>query len=215
MKIKCPLCGFENEEGSKFCKNCNELLFKQDYSEDNPYIKKKGNEGQPFELISNEEDKIRNKIEKEEKIRAKVKSEIEKEKNKPSLGAGCLGFLLLVIIVYFIMFNPFASKEKEIQPSSIYLNASVKFTGTQFIIVNNDNFDWLNVKMEVNGSFLKGGFILKTDRMTAGETYTVGALEFAKADGTRFNPFAYKPKKFDISCDTPKGENAFWNGGWE
>ena len=114
MKIKCPLCGFENEEGSKFCKNCNELLFKQDYSEDNPYIKKKGNEGQPFELISNEEDKIRNKIEKEEKIRAKVKSEIEKEKNKPSLGAGCLGFLLLVIIVYFIMFNPFASKEKEI-----------------------------------------------------------------------------------------------------
>ena len=28
MKIKCPLCDFENEEGSKFCKNCNEPLFK-------------------------------------------------------------------------------------------------------------------------------------------------------------------------------------------
>lgn len=41
MKIKCPLCDFENEEGSKFCKNCNEPLYKQDYSEDNPYIKKK------------------------------------------------------------------------------------------------------------------------------------------------------------------------------
>jgi len=24
MKTKCPLCDFENEEGSKFCKNCNE-----------------------------------------------------------------------------------------------------------------------------------------------------------------------------------------------
>ena len=24
MKIKCPLCGFENKEGNKFCKNCNE-----------------------------------------------------------------------------------------------------------------------------------------------------------------------------------------------
>jgi RNase P subunit RPR2 len=222
MKIKCPLCDFENEEGNKFCKNCNEPLSKQNYSEDNPYTKKKGNEDQPFELISNEEDEIRNeedeirnKIEKEEKIRAEVESEIEKEKNKSSLGTGCLGFLVLVIIVYFIMFNPFTSQEKETQPSSIYLNASVRFTGTQFIIENNDNFDWLNVKMEVNGSILKGGFILETDRMKAGETYTVGALQFAKKDGTRFNPVTYKPQDFDIYCDTTKGEDAFWAGGWE
>ncbi len=55
MKIKCPLCDFENEEGSKFCKNCNEPLFKQGYSEDNPYIKKRGNKDQPFKLISDEE----------------------------------------------------------------------------------------------------------------------------------------------------------------
>jgi len=55
MKIECPLCGLENEEGSKFCKNCNIPLSKQDYSKDNPYIKKKGNEDQPFELISDEE----------------------------------------------------------------------------------------------------------------------------------------------------------------
>jgi hypothetical protein len=41
MKIKCPQCDFENEEGSKFCSNCNLPLIKQDYSEDNPYIKKK------------------------------------------------------------------------------------------------------------------------------------------------------------------------------
>ena len=26
MKIKCPICGYENEKGSKFCKNCNEPL---------------------------------------------------------------------------------------------------------------------------------------------------------------------------------------------
>ena len=30
MKTKCPLCDFENEEGSKFCKNCNEPLFKSE-----------------------------------------------------------------------------------------------------------------------------------------------------------------------------------------
>ena len=30
MKIECPLCGLENEEGSKFCKNCNVPLFKSE-----------------------------------------------------------------------------------------------------------------------------------------------------------------------------------------
>ena len=30
MKIKCPQCDFENEEGSKFCKNCNVPLFKSE-----------------------------------------------------------------------------------------------------------------------------------------------------------------------------------------
>jgi len=42
MKIKCPLCGFENEKGSKFCKNCNEPLvkFKIPNAIENPYTKK-------------------------------------------------------------------------------------------------------------------------------------------------------------------------------
>lgn len=72
MKTKCPQCDFENEEGSKFCKNCNAPLSKQDYSEDNPYIKKKGNEDQPFELISDEEDEIKNRIELVEILKGKL-----------------------------------------------------------------------------------------------------------------------------------------------
>jgi len=62
MKPKCPLCDFENEEGSKFCKNCNEPLFTQRYSEDNPYIKKRENKDQTFEFISNKEEKEEIKI---------------------------------------------------------------------------------------------------------------------------------------------------------
>ncbi len=45
-------------------------------------------------------------------------------------------------------------------------------------------------------------------------TYTVGVMQFAKGDGTRFNPFTTKPQKFTIWCDTPRG-NGFWGGGWE
>ena len=68
MNIKCPQCDFENEEGSKFCKNCNAPLSKQDYSKDNPYIKKRGNKDQPFKLISDEEVKAETEGEKYKRL---------------------------------------------------------------------------------------------------------------------------------------------------
>ena len=42
MKMKCPLCDFENEEGSKFCNKCNIPLIKPEAFDikENPYIKK-------------------------------------------------------------------------------------------------------------------------------------------------------------------------------
>ncbi len=40
MKIKCPACNFENEEGAKFCSNCNEPLATQSFSKNNPFLKK-------------------------------------------------------------------------------------------------------------------------------------------------------------------------------
>ena len=51
MKIKCPQCDFENEEGSKFCKNCNEPLSKQSFSKDNPFFKREENKS--IEMGSN------------------------------------------------------------------------------------------------------------------------------------------------------------------
>lgn len=47
MKIKCPACGFKNEESAKFCSNCNEPLFNVKDSEgrrESPYIKKENKE---------------------------------------------------------------------------------------------------------------------------------------------------------------------------
>lgn len=68
MKIKCPACGFKNEEGTKFCKNCNVPLYKQDYSKDSPYIEKKENEDQPFKLISDEKVKVETEGEKHKRL---------------------------------------------------------------------------------------------------------------------------------------------------
>ena len=42
MKIKCPACDFENEEGVKFCSNCNEPLVTPKFSINKKNINIKG-----------------------------------------------------------------------------------------------------------------------------------------------------------------------------
>jgi hypothetical protein len=98
--------------------------------------------------------------------------------------------------------------------STVDLRASVNFTGTQFVIANGDTFAWTNVVMKVNSGFIASGFVLRTSRMEAGQTYTVGALQFAKDDGTRLDPLSTKPKEFSITADTPRG-TGWWFGGWD
>jgi len=98
--------------------------------------------------------------------------------------------------------------------STVDLKAGVSFTGTQFVIANRDSFNWTNVKLEVNSGLVSSGFILRVGVMEAGQTYTVGAAQFAKPDGKRFNPFEYKPQSLSIWCDTPRGDG-FYYGTWK
>jgi hypothetical protein len=104
MKIKCPLCGYENKEGSKLCIKCNEPLFKQEYSEDNPYVKRRSVEDQ-LNNKANEEDEMKERIEKEERIRAEARAKAEKkvkdkkqiEKQKKSGFIETLGLIIFVL----------------------------------------------------------------------------------------------------------------------
>lgn len=96
--------------------------------------------------------------------------------------------------------------------------ADVHFTGTQFIITNLDPHTCENAKMQVNGSYSLNGYNLESGLSSAAksgkvQTYTVGASQFTKGDGSRFNPFGMKPLNFNIEC---RGDNelkyAFWYG---
>ncbi len=104
------------------------------------------------------------------------------------------------------------SKPKE-SPSTVDLNATVSFNGTQFIIANGDSFDWTNVKLEINSKTFSSGYTLKTSVMKAGEVYTVGAMQFAKSDGEKFNPYTHKVLNLSVWCDTTKGKG-FYYGTW-
>lgn len=159
------------------------------------------------------------RIYEEEKTRLEAQEKLKKESEKKKTQTGCLGLIGLLIVIAVVMWicGVFETEKKPQAPSEplyVDLKASVRFTGTQFIITNNDSFDWKNVELEINPGLLKSGYKLKAGLISTGQTYTVGALQFAKPDGTRFNPFSIKPQSISISCDTPRGKG-FYSGKWE
>jgi hypothetical protein len=94
------------------------------------------------------------------------------------------------------------------ESSSKDLNASISFTGTQIVITNNDDFTWYNADITLNGKYK-----LKGNTLYAGETYTVGILQFADRDGNRFSSMM-KPQEVEIWCDLGDGKNGFFYGSW-
>lgn len=167
------------------------------------------------ELTSEE----KKKIYEEEKVRLEAQEKVKKESQAKKTKTGCLGVIGLLVLIAVVMWicGVFETEKKPEAPSEplyVNLNASVRFTGTQFIITNNDSFDWRNVELEINPGLLKSGYKLNAGLMKAEQTYTVGASQFAKPDGTRFNPFSIKPQSISISCETPRGKG-FYSGKWK
>jgi hypothetical protein len=105
--------------------------------------------------------------------------------------------------------------ESKTESTTVELNADVRFDGAQFIISNEDYFDWKNVRLEINSSGLRSGYIYRADLIKSNTTYTIGALQFAKKDGERFNPFQSKPLNFSIICELSGGKSGIYYGGWE
>ena len=183
MKIKCPLCDFENEEGSKFCKNCNEPLakFKIPNATENPHIKIK-EEYQPFELISDDQ-------------------AFKITENKKTSSSGVIWGLLVVLIVGILIYSFIPSnKSSKPETSTIDLNAGIGFSETQVKIINNNSFDWTNVKFTINYNWDLEAPIIK-----AGNTYVVGLGRFTADDGEKFNPWTHRAEHFNILCDIPNG----------
>lgn len=85
------------------------------------------------------------------------------------------------------------------ESSTVDLDAKIKFDGSQFTITNTTQEDWVNAELEVNTDYI---YVAK--RIKAGETYTIGMMQFANSDGVRLLP-TIKPSVFTVYCDL-KGE---------
>jgi len=88
------------------------------------------------------------------------------------------------------------------------LKASAKYAGGYFQIVNHDDFDWSEVRIEVNGTYSA-----RVQQITAGQAHYLKAAEFSKDDGTRLNPVLIKVRKILIKAKTPGGSE-YWSGEW-
>ena len=125
-----------------------------------------------------------------------------------------VGFLLVLAVGSTDSGTGGSSSSSQSSSSTVDLNATVSFNGTQFVIANKDSFDWTNVKLEINSKTFSSGYTLNTSVMKAGEVYTVGAMQFAKSDGEKFNPFTHKALNLSVWCDTPRGKG-FYYGTWQ
>ena len=100
----------------------------------------------------------------------------------------------LISLLSIMAFLIIAYGSDDEKTTSCELNVSVEFTGTQFIVTNNDNFDYYEAQLEVNNKYKLFGTI------RAGQTYTVGLMQFADTDGNRFS-LMQKPQTFSIWCN--------------
>jgi len=193
--IECPECGTKNQTSQPpqpnkryRCGKCNAVI--------------------SFPQTDNKQD-ILSEIPKE-KIRAKIKDlwiqfriSDTKTRKRISLGFGAIAIIALIGLIIGLL-----------TPSdTIDLKAFVKFDEDKFIIKNDDNFEWINIKFEINSGLSTGGYVFRASSMGHGGTYRVGASQFIKEDGERFNPSIHNVETFSIWCDTLKG-NGFWIGEW-
>jgi len=185
---KCPFCGQEIDVEATRCFFCGSQLDEESIE------------------IRLEQIQIQEKVESAQKTRKPVALEV----------------IVVIILICAALFHGSPSRKKyssgdagPSDSSTVRLNAKVTFTGTRFVIYNNDSFDWKNVKLEILSESIENCFSLRVPKISAGETYTAGAAEFSKKDGARFNPFTMEPKRFWIRCDTPNKENGSYLAGWK
>ena len=126
---------------------------------------------------------------------------MENKKKRNLIGCGVV--TLALIIIGAIAGTCFTGTEE------LTLSARVSFDGEQFTITNQDSFDWQQVTF-----YLNSDYELYAPVIEANTTYTVGAMQFTKRDGTMFNPFTMKPLHMSVAGKNSEGVQGWWHGGW-
>lgn len=126
---------------------------------------------------------------------------------KPATNPAAIGCLAVVILIAGVCGYSRIYPNKGAE--TVDLKASVQFSGTQFTVKNvSTDQTWTDVECTLNDDFE-----FRVSRLGPGEQFTVGAMQFAKSDGTRFNPLQMKALKMMVAAKL-NGRLAFYQGRW-
>lgn len=153
----------------------------------------------------------------EESVDKRLEQLQQEDNKKTAHKIKCPLVLKVTVVGILICIAIFSSKSlrksKSIE-SIVSLKAKVTFTGTQFVISNNDSFDWTDVELQVISDTISGDFSHRVPKIDAGKTHTIRAAEFTEKNGACFDPYSMKPKRFRIWCDTPTKETRSYYAVW-
>jgi hypothetical protein len=114
--------------------------------------------------------------------------------------------ILVIAMVLLTLFIPGATCTKNHPSVLLHVNAALilgadyKTAGSSVCtvkIVNEDNYDWHNVKLTVDQLYV---YNQKIDVLKAGETLTLPLTSYV-LDGSSFDITKYKPAWQSVSCD--------------
>ncbi|MHC4275392.1 MAG: hypothetical protein ACYSUR_17225 [Planctomycetota bacterium] len=94
------------------------------------------------------------------------------------------------------------------------LDASIRFDGFQFKIVNQDDFAWHDVRLDLNGGLANSGYMHRPGTLVAGQAYTAPVTAFADEGGNRFSVITDSPRQMTITCELDDGQTARYTRRW-
>lgn len=135
--------------------------------------------------------------------------------NAPRANQSAVAGIAVVAVLLVIVLAAMFSSPDQPADESITLTATVNFDGARFIVTNASKTQrWTDTTLAVNSRLFGGGYELNVGDVAPLGTVTAGAMQFAKPDGTRFNPIQMKPQTLNISAIVD-GKRGFYYGGWK
>jgi hypothetical protein len=109
--------------------------------------------------------------------------------------------------------DPTADAYSVPDPVHLPLPATIRFTGTQFVIENRSDEALLGVRVTVNGGVFGGGYRYELPQVASYATATIEAVQFADSDGQHFNPIKQQFQWVRVIA-TVDGELRSWANGF-
>ncbi len=94
------------------------------------------------------------------------------------------------------------------------IQASVRFDGDRFRIVNMDDFPWHNVLIDINGGLANRGYTLRWDVLASTQAVVAAATDFVDDKGNHYDPVDEPLRQLRIICEIGDGMKALHSRRW-